>query len=559
MNYRTLFFSITFFMLVDFAGNAQLVVSVPDTICGHPFQKDESGKTLAWYEPEVPGAAFHHVVKLASEFIKSGTPVDPATGKKLYFISCCFQGPHMRSKEDFERGITWEGWMHNPACVFSGLVQSLALDYRVFSGDQSYLDIVKEMLDFQLRNGTTPSDWEWPNVPYASSNPGDTVYFGATKWEDEGMRGDGLHGIEPDKVGELGIAYLKFFQITEDPVYLEAAVHCADALARHVREIPSDLKPFSSPEIKKSPWPFRVNARSGVVISEYCSNVIENIRLFDELIRTSDRIGLTDTQKASYRKVRDLAWNWSYSKSGPMKTFIWNAYFEDIPNDPERSNRIQITPMETARYLLKNPGLDPDIQYTVPALLNYVATGFSTENMDAIKEQTWCYEPMGSHTARYASICALWYEMTGDEKYKEEAYRYFNFATYMTFENGVVAVGPNWPGSWFSDGYGDYIRHFMEGIAAVPEWAPAGEDHLLKSKSVVQDIDYQKEKIYFKTYDDNSSVVMRLSSEPKSILVNGKPLSKNALSGDGWSWEKSDRGGIARIKYSQGSHVAVTK
>jgi len=225
-----------------------------DTICGHKVHYDDRGRILSWYKPEIPGAGYDKVTGLASEFIKSGTPADFHTGLPMYLVTCCFQGPHLHNQEDFDAGRTGEGWMHNPACVFAGLVQSLVLDYRVYSGDGSYTEVVGDMLDYQLAQGTTPGDWPWPNVPYASSDPFDPEYRGASRWEHDGMRGDGLHGIEPDKVGELGIAYLKFYQVTENEKYLEAAIHCADALAEHVRNVPADLEPFTGAHIIKSPW-----------------------------------------------------------------------------------------------------------------------------------------------------------------------------------------------------------------------------------------------------------------------------------------------------------------
>jgi hypothetical protein len=532
----------------------------PNVICGHRIQRDGQGKILAWYKPDIPGEAYAHVAQLASEFILLGTPVDLKTGKKIYFISCCFEGPHMRSQEEFDRGETWRDWMHNPACVWAGLVQGLVLDYRVFSGDDRYVDTVRRMLDHQLDYGTTPDDWPWANCPYASSDPGETVYQGATRWEHDGMRGDGLHGIEPDKIGELGIAYLKFFEVTEEKRYLDAAIHCADALAKHVRDVVGDPGVFSRANTERSPWPFRVNARTGVVISEYSSNVIEPIRLFDELKRIRNRIGLSSEQIQAYQKARDLAWNWLYSKNGPMKTFIWNAYFEDIPNDSDRSNRVQITPLETARYLLKNPQLDPNLDQNVSALIRWVASAFGTDGMDAIKEQTWCYEPMGSHTARYASLCALMYERTGEEWYRDQAFRFFNFATYMTYDNGVVAVGPRWPGSWFSDGYGDYIRHFMEGMAANPKWAPADRDHLLRSSSVVQTISYGQNEIRFKTFDPAAEIFIRLTSSPKRILVDGKELEKSSTSrSQSWSWTPLEKGGVVQIYQVDGREVLIVK
>jgi len=553
-----LIFILAFFLLP--ALNSQITrLRSMDTICNHPVNRDKNGHILTWYKPEVPGAGYDHVVRLASEFIKSGTPVDPITQLKLYLVTCCFQGPHIRSQADFDAGSTGGNWMHNPACVYAGLVQGLVLDYRVYSGDQSYIDIVREMLDYQLEHGTTPDDWPWPNVPYASSDPFETEYQGATKWEHDGMRGDGLHGIEPDKVGELGIAYLKFYEVTEEEKYLEAATHCADALAKNVRNIASGSEAFAETVVDKSPWPFRVNARTGVIISEYCSNVIESIRLFDELTRIASGINLDTEKITAYQNARNIAWKWLFSKSGPVKTFIWNGYFEDVPNDPERANRLQITPLETARYLIRNPGLDPDMESTVPALINWVGSAFATEGMDAIKEQTWCYEPMGSHTSRYASLCALWYEYTGEKRYKDLAYRFFNFATYMTYENGVVAVGPEWLGSWFSDGYGDYIRHFMEGMAVIPEWAPAGEDHLLKCSSVVQHIEYKPGNIRFTTFDESGRVVLRISFQPKEIMAGSKKLIRQTDPGkEGWTWTPMEKGGVLMIKYSGSDEVVIS-
>jgi hypothetical protein len=318
------------------------------------------------------------------------------------------------------------------------------------------------------------------------------------------------------------------------------------------------VRPFVESDTQQSPWPFRVNARTNVVISEYCSNVIEPIRLFDELLRIQNRINLSTDQIAAYQRARDLAWDWLYSINGPMKTFMWNGYFEDIPNDPGQNNRVQITPMETARYLIKHPELDPNLSENVPALLHWVSSAFATEGLDAIKEQTWCYEPMGSHTARYASICALWYEHTGDAFYRDQAERFFNLATYMCQENGYVSVGPEWPGAWWSDGYGDYIRHFMEGLAAIPEWAPGHENHLLKSTSVIQKIEYAESEIRYQTFDDTAIETLRMARMPQKVYVNDKLIpQKNQLEDNSWTWRRLERGGIVRLHHASGNKIEI--
>jgi hypothetical protein len=528
-----------------------------DSLGAYKVIKDKSGKILPWYKPETPGVAYAHVCKLAAEFIKSGTPIEPRTGLPLYLVTCCFEGPHLKSEEAFKAGKTGEDWMHNPAMTYAGMVHSLVMGYRVFTGDESYINVVKGMLDYQLKHGTTQKGWIWPQVPYASSNPFEKEYYGATRWENDGMRGDGLHGIEPDKVGELGYAYLLFYEVTMDTTYLNAALHCADALAKNIRDIEGMAE--GEPITHKSPWPYRINARNGKVIDEFCANVVEPVRLLEELLRIQSSIGASQEQAKSWKRARDMAWHWLYSKGGPMKTYIWNAYFEDVPSDDRQANRNQLTPMETARHILRNPSVDPEINKSIPALIHWVESAFGTEGMDAIKEQTWCYEPMGSHTARFASICALWYERTGDPAYKEKAYRYFNNATYSADQNGVVRVGPTWPSSWFSDGYSDYIRHFLDGYGAIPEWAPADQDHVLRSTSSVQKIMYSTNAVNLKTFDKKGAITVRMTSKPKSISIGTTRLTEQKSGDNGWSWSALDKGGVLKINYSNGHEITILK
>ncbi len=556
---RILFFTLYIFLFIRHVDGQLVKQASKDSIGSHKIVLDKEGGWLSWYQPEVPGAAFTHVSEIASKFIHNGVPVDPTTGLKLYFIACGFDGPQMNSEEKFKSGKTWSHWLHNPACLYAGMVQSLVTGYRVYSGDSSYLDIVQDMLDYQLSHGTTPDNWLWASVPYASSNGGDTIYHGGTQYSTDG-RGDGLYCLEPDKIAELGNGYLTFYETTNKTKYLHAAMACADALGLHVRDTRQADSTLSTGRADRSPWPFRVNARTNMPVSEYCSNVIEPIKLFDELLRIKKRIQLSSEREISYIKGRNIAWEWLFSKNGPLKTYIWNAYFEDIPNDTTRANRNQITPLETARYLLKHYSDNPDVIKNIPVLIDWVKLVFSEPNMPAINEQTWCYEPMASHTARFASVAALWYEYSKDEKYKEDAYRYFNFATYLADTNGIIRVGPNWPGSWFSDGYGDYIRHFQEGVAAIPEWAPATQNHLLRSSSMVQTIRYEPKHIRYSTFDDESKEVFRLISKPLLITENGNTISELNIytpNQQGWIWEPLNHGGVLRLNHKKGTQMAI--
>src|SRR5260370_7824274 len=97
-------------------------------------------------------------------------------------------------------------------------------------------------------------------------------------------------GIESDKGGELGIGYTLFYELTGDRKYLEAAINCANALAKHVR-------PGND---EHTPWPFRVYAKTGEVLAgeENGGIVASSLRLFDELIRLNH--GTTE----AYRQPR---------------------------------------------------------------------------------------------------------------------------------------------------------------------------------------------------------------------------------------------------------------
>ncbi len=124
-----------------------------------------------------------------------------------------------------------------------------------------------------------------------------------------------------------------------------------------------------------------------------------------------------------------------------------------------------------------------------------------------------------------------------------------NWATYVCDEDGHVKVGPDFvPQYWFTDGYGDYIRHFLDGMAAIPEWAPADENHLLKSTSEVSEIEYSEKSISYSTFDENSTEIFRLVSKPKSVSVDGIKLRAND-----YSWENLAEGGVLRLSSDNGS------
>lgn len=494
--------------------------SAADRLLWHDVRLDSQGKLLSWVESPAP---YDRIVQTAWACFKS-VPVQP-DGFRTYLTYPTFYGPN----DPFHAVFSGRSWVHNPAGLFAMLTDSAIL-YHAYSGDREVLERVREMLDHSLAQGRTSAGDAWALVPYTSSDAGNPVYRGGTDtiYCDDHLpcgRGDGVGFLEPDKVGELGYGYLQFYEVTLEDKYLQAALRCADALAKHVRE----------GDESHSPWPFRVDALTGTRIREdYTANTIGPIRLFDELLRL--RLG----ERPAYARAREIAWRWLMAY--PVQNNVWTQYFEDVLIHPDyRTNLNHYSALETARYLLQHSEPDHEAIAKAKRLLDWVSGFFAADSVtmggvpekgrqwgaEAISEQVNDMDKMSSHTARYASVRALYFEVTGDLDSKERAFRSFNWATYSARENGLVKTSlDEGTGYWFSDGYGDYMRHFQRGLASVPEWAPVAESHLLGFTSVVRSIRYDVNALQYETFDPAGVEVLKLAHPPKAIWAGAKKLKR---------------------------------
>nr|WP_281720726.1 hypothetical protein [Nitrosomonas nitrosa] len=502
-------------------------VNAPATINGHDVVLDGSGKIIPW-TPD-PTQGYDHVMSLAWNYLVDSVPNDNQNGKPAYYS-------HSYMNPDTQEAVDWP---HNPAGLYSMLIES-ALKYYGYSGDTLPVRIAENVATAMISNGMTPEGANWPKVPYASGDAGSLTYRGAVYGDSSGV-GDGVGVIEPDKVGEMGDAWLQLYRFGGNTDFRDAAIAAADALASHVRRGNSS----------QSPWPFRVHAGTGLVREDYCANVIGPIKLFDGLIS----LGLGNTE--AYQAARQTAWNWLMAY--PMKNNIWSNYFEDVPIQPDTNNFNQYSAMMTARYLLEHPELDADWERHVRGSISWVEVNFaiSVYGANTIREQRSFAYPMGSHTARYASVNALMYEKTGDTVAKEKAYRALNWATYMARPNGVVIDGPEVNNQWFTDGYGDYIRHFITSLGAVPAWAPDGQSHLVRSRSIVNNLDYSLLEITYSTADAASTEILRTNFIPASVVVDGQELSQRTdLTQAGWTFDPVQS--VLQIRHDTGTNVKIT-
>lgn len=498
------------------------------TLNNHTVRAYPAGSIIPW-TPN-PGEGYHTVMNLAWNYLLNTVPNDPLTGKPAYY-SRSYLNPNTQAPAD---------WPHNPAGMYAMLIES-AVRHFPYSASSNVMKLASDVGLWHIDHGMTLPNDNWPSVPYASGDVGSLNYDGSDMGNQSGQ-GDGDGFLEPDKIGELGYSWLLLYKYSGNPKFRQAAIQAANVLSAKVR----------TGTMSQSPWPYRVNAHTGVVREDYCSNIIPPIELLDGLIAS----GLGDT--AAYRAARNKAWSWMMTY--PMQNNIWAQYFEDSPIQGNYANNLnQLNAMMVARYLLEHPEFDPAWEAHVRGLISWVETRFGQSSFGStiVKEQVIFPFAMASHTARYASVNALLFERTGDLAAREKAYRSFNWATYMCRPNGVVLDGPEVGNQWFTDGYGDYIRHFMVGIGAVPEWAPANQSHLLRSTSVVRNISYSPTAMNYTTYDGSAVEVLIINFNPGVIKANGVVLPKrNDLSQPGWTLDASKK--ILRIYHKNAAQVSIT-
>ena len=130
----------------------------------------------------------------------------------------------------------------------------------------------------------------------------------------------------------------------------------------------------------------------------------------------------------------------------------------------------------------------------------------------------------------------------------------------MARDNGTVNEGPaesrQNPYLWFTDGHGDYVRHFMIAMGAFPEWAPAGENHLLRSSSVVRAINYAADSISYDTYDAASTEVLRVNSPPQGVSAGGLALAQRAdVNAAGWTYDSAS--GVLKVRHDSATNIRV--
>ncbi|MEO5999574.1 MAG: hypothetical protein ABIN89_22455 [Chitinophagaceae bacterium] len=524
----------------------------------HNIQTDKGGKIIPWYSEE-KGKAYSHAVQSVWHFWDT---------MRIDLNGLPYYMNHQ----------VWKPGVNDPRGIggdqFAMAMSSWRLLYA-YTGDERLKDNMKLLADQTITNGLSSANSQWPNLPF----PYNTLLYSG-KYDGDMVLGKGF--LQPDKAGSFGLELVMLYKLIgtngyQNVVgnqYLSVAEEIANTLAQ--KTIYGDEK--------HSPLPFKVNAFTGknspllnntqrnstnpkdIRLGDYTSNWTGTMELFLELIK------LKRGDSILYKKAFDKFIGWM--KKYPLQNNRWGPFFEDISGWSDT----QINAISFAQFMMNHTSLFPDWKKEVPGIFNWVYTKLGNKKWNnygviVINEQTAYQTPGNSHTSREASAELQYVALSGDTALKENAVRQLNWATYMVDVDGKNRYPQD--ENWLTDGYGDYVRHYLRAMAALPELAITDEDHILSSTSVIQQADYKNHQnkflvpdvaevpmskviLHYRANDRSGEEQVFLQQKPSKIMMRNQVLNENTGLGlQGYHWFPLSKGGLLKVHRTSGSDITI--
>ena len=317
--------------------------------------------------------------------------------------------------------------------------------------DRRTLDIAKSMGDYLIVEDLTPDVGAYPRF---TRSTGKRTQFPQS--ENAGSQSDGPFEIEPDKGGIAGYALMMLYRQTGERKYLSQALHNARVLAEHQR----------TGDALRSPWPFRVDYRTGQSRGEISANMIYIVRLYDELIASGHH---------EFDSHRNALWGWIVRFQIPSARTdgkLFAQFFEDHDNP---TNRNAWAPLNLARYILeKRNRVDPQWRNHAAFLIDFVRKNF-THNENGVRvchEQDEDHDAWGGINSTYAAVLAMFAKATNSDGLAAEAHDALTFTAYSIDEDGRPRdlAKHDAPGGWQEDAHTDVIHNFVDVLRVYPEW-----------------------------------------------------------------------------------------
>jgi hypothetical protein len=330
------------------------------------------------------------------------------------------------------------------------------LKYYEFGGkrDARYLDTARLMGDYLVKESLTPDSGRYPRF---TRSTGRSAAFPLPA--DSGSQGDRPYETEPDKAAIAGHALLRLFAETGDTRYLAQSLHNARVLASNQHD----------GDATHSPWPFRVDYRSGEARGTVSGNMSFVLRLYDALLAYGYQ---------EFFAPRESLWTWVRDLQIPSAGAGGGLFAQFFEDHETPTNRTAWAPLNLARYLLeRKDSLSPEWRREAATLVQFVRSTFTHQEygITVCHEQDEDKEAWGGINATYGAVLALYSKAISSASLACEAREALNFTLYSIDEHGrprdLHKSGA--AGGWQEDAHTDVIHNFVDAMAAFPEWSTA--------------------------------------------------------------------------------------
>lgn len=330
------------------------------------------------------------------------------------------------------------------------------LKYYAWSGRQNpqLLAYARAMGDYLMREASTPAGVKYPHFPRSTGKA-----LALPQPEDSGCQADHPFEVEPDKGAMAAYALVLLADETQEQKYLDYGRAVAGVLAANMKE----------GSATQSPWPFRVDYRTGAGRGEVSANMSYALRLFDQMAARGH---------AEFGAPREQLWRWVKTQQIPNAAgngALWVQFHEDYEM---LTNRNSWSPMNLARYLIeRKEKLDPEWKQDARSLIDFTIAHFTTirSGVPVCGEQDDDKDPWGGALSNYGGVLALYAAATDERQYKALARQALDYCLYAIDEDGCPGQSAltRRRGGWQEDAHTDVIHNYMDAIAAFPDWADA--------------------------------------------------------------------------------------